>query len=73
MDEKKFDALCKAVSSIEQVLWTILKVIDSNVSDKDATNNNIALRNYRYFMGIAQGDPVLQAIADKQENEATNE
>lgn len=61
MDEKKFDALCKAVNSIEQILWIVTRVVDSNgISDKDGTNINLARRNYHYYMGIAEGNSTEQ-------------
>ena len=61
MDEKKFDALCKAVESIEHVMWIVIGICERNgMSDKEATDINLALRNYRYFMGIAEGNSIEQ-------------
>ena len=70
MDEKKFDALRNAVDSLEAVLWVIIGIGERNgMSQQEATNINIALSNYRYYMGIAQGDSISQAMANRKKTE----
>lgn len=61
MDEEKFNAMRYATSSLQTVLWMLIRVAERNgMSKREADTINTALRNYRYFMGIAEGNSTEQ-------------
>lgn len=62
MDEEKFNAMRYAMSSLQTVVWMLIRIAERNgMSEQEAKTINTALRNYyHYYMRIAEGDSTEQ-------------